>query len=72
MTSYSLRSARDKKQFFRCAVKSSQHSYRNTVSERPREDLQSKKPFSDKEQTSAMITWLFLFLGLLTLVSADP
>jgi len=37
-----------------------------TVSERPREDPQSKKPFFDKEQTSAMITWLFLFLGPLT------
>ena len=70
--SYSLKSARDKKQFFRCAVKSSRHSYRNTVSERPREDPQSKKPFFDKEQTSAMITWLFLFLAPLTPVSADP
>ena len=28
--------------------------------------------FFDKEQTFAMITWLFLFLGPLTPVSADP
>ena len=48
------------------------HSYRNTVSERPREDPQSKKPFFDKEQASAMITWLFLFLDPLTPASADP
>ena len=72
MTSYFFWFARDKKQFFRCVVTSSRHSYRNTVSVRPREDPQSRRPSFDKEQASTMITWLFLFLRPLTLVSADP
>ena len=72
MTSYSFRFASDKKQFFRCVVTSSPHSCRNTVSVRPREDPQSRRPYFDKEQASARITWLFLFLRPLTLVSADP
>ena len=60
------------KTFFRCVVTSSRHSYRNTVSVRPREDSQSRKPSFEKVQESAMIIWLFLFLRPLTPVSADP
>ena len=60
------------KTIFRCVVTLSRHSYRNTVSLRPREDPQSRKPSFDKVQESAMIIWLFLFLRPLTPVSADP
>ena len=60
------------KTIFRCVVTSSRHSYRNTVSVRPREDPQSRRPSFDKVQASAMITCLFLFLRPLTPVSADP
>ena len=60
------------KTIFRCVVKSSRHSYRNTVSVRPRENPQYRKPCFDKEQESAKIIWLFLFLHPLTPVSADP
>ena len=54
------------KTIFRCVVTSSWHSYRNTVSVRPREDPQSRKPSFDKVQESAMIIWL------LSIFSADP
>ena len=60
------------KTIFRCVVTSSRHSYRNTVSVRPREDPHSRKPSFDRVQESAMIIWLFLFLRPLTPVSADP
>lgn len=64
MTTCSLRSAQDKKQFFRCAVKSSQHLY--ILSWATMWGSAVQETFFHKEQASAMITWIFLFFGLLT------
>ena len=72
------------KTIFRCIVTSSRYSYRNTVSVRPREDPQSRKPWQSTEirhhggsgrknrNNQIMIIWLFLFLRPLPPVSADP
>ena len=54
-----------------CVFTLSRHSYINTVSVRPREDPQSRRPSFDKVQAFATITWLFLLLRLLTPVNAD-
>ena len=55
ITSYSLRFERDKLQFFKCTLISSRHSYKKTVSVRPRDEPQVITPILDKEQTSAMV-----------------